>query len=1432
MAATPFSQKSSADLRASSALQLLQYSHTKILGDLHSRARVVCRIVLGQGSATGFLIGKNLVMTNHHVLPNEATARKAQAIFFYTQGNAQAVQVDFDPDCFFCTSKTPDSLGFEPLKIHQLDFTIIAIKPHPKITEISHLVFSIFDTPKPQTDTHANIIHHPLEQDGTSYQRVSFRNNLVKEVTQFTLHYTTTTMPGSSGAPVMDDEGNLIALHRATCTHLLKALLEEKVLTALLNDLFPGVKFAKEIVHKDGKEHEGKCATVEGSTLFIFTKGDWKGLYWHNDKMQSPASLFGLIKTKHDPAKLWALRFLRIQGYLVPYFHSECNTSTTMTAICTYLHKHEHQKFDKIKIQYDASQKTPTSILKESYLQQLSFLSLFLSNEPFPIESFFTQLSIVSSASQENKEKEARDPHLIEKDSLREIHTRLCSSETPIEMKTLFDERDKTPVKRVLILGRAGIGKSTLCQKIAYDWAKGELFKGKFESIFHLKLRELNAWIQHPQNQLKGVDDPDVWLSHIIAFLCYAGVYQETILQQLRTKSDKILVMFDGWDEAVPELTQALKLCFQKSQVEHFLLTSRPGVTEGIQGNFQLVVENMGFSPDQIKVYAEKFFTHMKNPDLPIFLQHLHERSDLLTIAHVPIQLQILCALWHKGEKEFPKTLTEMFAKIVDHLFTWEESKRSDKMPISKKRLLYRALGELALKGLDQRQLIFSKGMVEDVLANQDFDTLRPADFIGTGLIKGCGQDGEMYFIHLTYQEYCIAQQISLLSEKEQSDFVQRYRYQPQFHLVIRMLAGSLWGKSHKNIQSLEVFFEWLYAEPVDMIGSYQTELVLACLEECQNTQLEEVIWKKYKIADFIERVFSNENMRDCLNRCMRNSRKAFFQVLKKLQEVDNATDVKWFLGNLQHFLKADCLSDDFFAFIKRCLSHSNDLICDAVVNALAKPTFPAEKKHLPTLLGWLQAALDDQYFHCDDEDVIVALGILASRAEEKYPLDLVDWFEAMLANQDFGIRRAAVEAIVNLAPHAGGKNLPTLLGWLQTALTDQNAVVRRDAIKAIVNLAPHAGEKNLLTLLGWLQTALTDQNSYVRRDAVNALVELAPHAGEKNFLIFLNWLQTTLTDEKNHVIYAAVIKAIMTLAPHAREKHFFLLLYWVQTALADQDYDVRCGAIHAIKMLALHAGEKHFPTLLGWLQIGFVDQHVMVRFFAVQVLESIASHAGEKHFPSLLEWFQNKNDEVRSCLVNAIVNLAPHAGEKHFPTLLGWLQTAFQYFNQRRAVILVLGKLAPHAGEKHFPTLLGWLQTALTDQDSNVYCPAGNALTKFVPYAPEFGRISLADAREISPNFSYAGEKCLTVLLNCIQIHKWPRDTVKKLKRQSLVLILSSAVLIHHPATKMYIIPHMIDQGIPLRLVEKNKNMYLLQLGEYIQEITLEQKELIVQMF
>lgn len=454
------------------------YIDSELLSKLSRKALAVCQIVLesGQGG-TGFLIGKNLIMTNHHVIRTKDIAMKAQALFFHTT-NSQKVKVALDPASFFYTSPAPTT-DFECITAKSLDFTIVGIKSKPKITEIQHLAFSIFhfNGSKQLVGTYANIIHHPLEKDGTSYQKVSFRDNVIKSFCMLNVHYTTLTKPGSSGAPVIDDGGNLIALHRSSCAKLLEMILGKEFFDEFLNELFPNAHF-KNASFTDPqdttKQYSGRCAQIQSSSLYIFSKGEFKGKYFHEKtEMKEPEILLKLIAQKHPDFQSWMVQFLTKQGKQNAHDHKKCNTAISIQAIKENIEK--AGRLSEIEELYNATQKDRHILLKENYLQQVAFLPLFLTNEAFPIESFFTQLSIISQDSQEEKEKIVRKsvfkdstkapladdsesvfiPSLeqqrspsIKKDSLSEIHHQLYAIDNPIKIETLFDSRNEKSIKR------------------------------------------------------------------------------------------------------------------------------------------------------------------------------------------------------------------------------------------------------------------------------------------------------------------------------------------------------------------------------------------------------------------------------------------------------------------------------------------------------------------------------------------------------------------------------------------------------------------------------------------------------------------------------------------------------------------------------------------------------------------------------------------------------------------------------------------------------------------------------------------------------------------------------------------------------------------------------------------------------------------------
>lgn len=174
-------------------------------------ARSVCRIQIGGRSAvltgygTGFLVSPRLLITNNHVLPDRQTAGESQAEFDYeTQLDEETVRsviFDLDPDVFFATDP-------------QLDYSLVALSPvgaDGQAPSAYGWIPLIEAEGKALRGSALNIVQHP---DG-QLKQVGLRDNRLVDILEEFLHYETDTSPGSSGAPVFNDEWELVALHHS-----------------------------------------------------------------------------------------------------------------------------------------------------------------------------------------------------------------------------------------------------------------------------------------------------------------------------------------------------------------------------------------------------------------------------------------------------------------------------------------------------------------------------------------------------------------------------------------------------------------------------------------------------------------------------------------------------------------------------------------------------------------------------------------------------------------------------------------------------------------------------------------------------------------------------------------------------------------------------------------------------------------------------------------------------------------------------------------------------------------------------------------------------------------------------------------------------------------------------------------------------------------
>ncbi|MGI9256595.1 MAG: trypsin-like serine peptidase [Salinispira sp.] len=185
---------------------ILDYENFKNIWWLESAlaaAKKVCRIKFPNGSATGFVVGPDHLITNNHVFSKEVDAENAILQFDYRlriDGSIHPIdEWQCHPEQLFLTNP-------------ELDYTLVSVMPTnngKKIGEARGYFNLSQNHPIIGKNHRVNIIQHPQGR----FQHIAFRDNQVQHVNTQVIQYLTDTDYGSSGSPVFDDYFNVIALH-------------------------------------------------------------------------------------------------------------------------------------------------------------------------------------------------------------------------------------------------------------------------------------------------------------------------------------------------------------------------------------------------------------------------------------------------------------------------------------------------------------------------------------------------------------------------------------------------------------------------------------------------------------------------------------------------------------------------------------------------------------------------------------------------------------------------------------------------------------------------------------------------------------------------------------------------------------------------------------------------------------------------------------------------------------------------------------------------------------------------------------------------------------------------------------------------------------------------------------------------------------------
>lgn len=177
-----------------------------LLEALLDASRAVVRISSPLGLGTGFMVAADLVMTNHHVIGNPGDAGGCTFEFNYQldrHGRVRPAQVAHAAAGGLFHTSPFDEAG---VRDDALDYTVVQLADAP--AAFAPLTLR---PARVKRDGRVSIIQHP----GGDYKKISLQNNFVAYADGRVVQYTTSTEPGSSGSPVLDDDVAVVAIHHA-----------------------------------------------------------------------------------------------------------------------------------------------------------------------------------------------------------------------------------------------------------------------------------------------------------------------------------------------------------------------------------------------------------------------------------------------------------------------------------------------------------------------------------------------------------------------------------------------------------------------------------------------------------------------------------------------------------------------------------------------------------------------------------------------------------------------------------------------------------------------------------------------------------------------------------------------------------------------------------------------------------------------------------------------------------------------------------------------------------------------------------------------------------------------------------------------------------------------------------------------------------------
>ncbi|XP_040268236.1 NACHT, LRR and PYD domains-containing protein 3-like [Bufo bufo] len=410
--------------------------------------------------------------------------------------------------------------------------------------------------------------------------------------------------------------------------------------------------------------------------------------------------------------------------------------------------------------------------------------------ESFPLCTRYVNLIVVST----HHFRQRSENELIETGVKHEQYLKETQSKFQVvSMNKMFRwcHQSRLVPRVVMVSGVPGVGKTTLMQKVVYDWVKGDFYQ-RFSFVFFFKFRDLNRL-----DKVISLED----------MILHQYPYLEEQLSNILQEPEKLLFILDGLDESLHEVDFTSRhLCSNPKQPEpcgqivvslvkgsllygcSVLMTSRPTRLASIDCYvFQRIVQIIGFLPEERRMYFENFFP---DPELgEKAFNYVKQNDALYTFCYIPSYCWIICTVLSKSFQPtsrdqpvslLPKTVTQLFAIFVANILSNHSRHQSDAQKI------LQSIGWMAEYGVMNHRIIFDE---QDLNC---FHVDNKSKLLSSFLMES--EESVSYsFLHLTVQEFfsALVHYVDYSSEKLQKSLKDVKSYSDgRGEMFLRFLCG------------------------------------------------------------------------------------------------------------------------------------------------------------------------------------------------------------------------------------------------------------------------------------------------------------------------------------------------------------------------------------------------------------------------------------------------------------------------------------------------------------------------------------------------------------------------------------------------------------------------------------------------------------------